>query len=80
MAAGIEPPRAARATGIVGTIKAMPVHATWSRRLPGVTVLAFADRSYHLMLGSGDKPPLAELGWAKWRPNYVRFPRFTKIG
>jgi hypothetical protein len=57
----------------------MTVHATWSRRLPGVTVLAFADHSYILMLGSRNKPPLAELGWTKSRPNFVRFPRFTKV-
>jgi hypothetical protein len=36
----------------------MTVHATWSRRFPFVTILAFADHSYLIDIGSDHKAPL----------------------
>jgi hypothetical protein len=55
------------------------VHATWSRSFPMVTVLAFGDRSYTVMFGSARKPPLVQIGWAGWRPNFISFPRWQRL-
>lgn len=56
----------------------MTVNASWSRDFGPVTILAFGDRSYTLMIGSGRKLPMIEIGWARWRPNFVRFPRLSR--
>ncbi len=43
-----------------------------------LTVLFFKDGSCTLMLGWGDGPPLVELGWRRWRPNFIGFPRWRR--
>lgn len=55
------------------------IHATWSRRLGPVTVLAFRDGRSIVSLGRRDRPALVELGWTRWRPNFVRFPRRRRL-
>jgi hypothetical protein len=54
------------------------VQATWNRRLRGVHILAFMDRSYFIEFGADHKPPWMTLGWSRWRPNGVRFPRRSR--
>jgi hypothetical protein len=56
----------------------MTVNATWSRNIGPVTILAFGDRSYTVMIGSSHKPPMIEVGWARWRPSALRFPRLSR--
>jgi hypothetical protein len=55
------------------------VHATWSRRFPLISVLAFADRSYTITIGSRRKPPLLQLGWYRWWPTSLGFPRWRRL-
>jgi hypothetical protein len=55
------------------------VHAAWSRSFPLITVLAFADRSYTMMLGGSQKPPFLELGWYRRRPTSLSFPRWRRL-
>jgi hypothetical protein len=52
----------------------MTVHTTWSKVLDPLTILAFGDHSYTVMFGSAHKPPLLEVGWTRWRPNFIAFP------
>jgi hypothetical protein len=54
------------------------VNATWSKALGPLTILAFGDHSYTLMLGSRRKPPLVVVGWASRRPNFIDVPRFRR--
>jgi hypothetical protein len=54
----------------------MTVHATWNRKLPGFDVLAFADHSYLINIGSDRKIPLITIGWYRWHPNSIEFPRW----
>jgi hypothetical protein len=56
------------------------VRATWSRRFLGVQILAFADHTYEIDFGSNKKPPLLVLGWCRWYPCTLDFPRFQKLG
>jgi hypothetical protein len=56
----------------------MSVNATWSRNVGPVTILAFGGQSYTVMIGSKHKPPMIEIGWARWRPNFVSFPRLSR--
>jgi hypothetical protein len=56
------------------------VLATWSRGFLGVQVLAFADHTYEIDIGSKGKPPLVSLGWCRWYPCTLDFPRFQKLG
>jgi hypothetical protein len=55
------------------------IHATWSRQVGPVTILAFGDRSYTLILRADHKPPLLEIGWSGWRPNFISFPRWRPL-
>jgi hypothetical protein len=57
----------------------MTVHATWNRRFWGIQILAFADRSYEIDIGSADKPPLVVIGWYRWWPEDIEFPRLRKL-
>jgi hypothetical protein len=54
----------------------MTVHATWNRKLPGFDVLGFADHSYLINIGSDRKIPLITIGWYRWHPNSIEFPRW----
>jgi hypothetical protein len=52
------------------------VHATWNRSFAGVTIYAFADHTYLMDIGFGDKIPLVSIGWVRWRPDEIGFPRW----
>jgi hypothetical protein len=52
------------------------VHATWNKRFPGFQILAFADRSYLIDIGSDRKPPLIVIGWYRWHPNSIELKRW----
>jgi hypothetical protein len=41
--------------------------------------LAFADRSYTMMIGNKQKPPLLEVGWYRWWPKSLGFPRWRRL-
>jgi hypothetical protein len=56
-----------------------PVRATWSRRFWGFHILAFADHTYQIDFGSDRKPPLITVGWWRWYPISLAFPRFRKL-
>jgi hypothetical protein len=56
-----------------------PVRATWNRRFWGFQILAFADHTFLIDLGSDRKPPLVTLGWCRWYPCSLKFPRFRKF-
>jgi hypothetical protein len=55
------------------------VHATWSKRFPGLQILAFADHTYLIDIGRDDKPPLVTIGWDRWWPDSIRFPRWRRL-
>jgi hypothetical protein len=62
----------------LGIICRVTVNATWNRRFLGVQILAFADHSYIIDIGCDKKPSLVSLGWYRWRPNYIEFPRWQR--
>jgi hypothetical protein len=39
------------------------VHATWSRRIGPMMILAFRDHSYGIYFGTRNKPTLFEVQW-----------------
>jgi hypothetical protein len=55
------------------------VRATWNRRFWGFQILAFADHTYLIDFGSDKKPTLMTVGWCRWYPCLLRFPRFRKL-
>ena len=55
------------------------VRATWNRSVPGFQILAFADHSYLIDIGSDAKPPLITIGWYRWKPDSLAFPRWRKL-
>jgi len=44
----------------------------------GFQVLAFADHSYLIDVGSDHEPPLLTIGWVRRRPNSISFSRRRK--
>jgi len=56
-----------------------PIRATWNRRFRGLQILAFADHTYLLDFGSDKKPPFMTLGWSRWYPCSLDFPRLHKL-
>jgi hypothetical protein len=44
------------------------IRATWNRRFPGFTILAFGDHTYIVMIGPRNRPPWAEIGCARSWP------------
>jgi hypothetical protein len=55
------------------------VHATWNRRFWGFTILAFADHTYEIDIGSANKPPMISFGWCRWYPCAFEFPRLRRF-
>jgi hypothetical protein len=53
------------------------IQATWERRiLPGVSILAFLDHSYLIVLGlSSSKAPFMTIGWYRFHPDFLEFDR-----
>jgi hypothetical protein len=52
------------------------VEASWQRRFPSVTLLAFGDRSCLINVGfSEHKPPLITIGWYRWHPDFIEADR-----
>ena len=41
-------------------------------------ILAFADHTYLIDFGSDDKPPLMVIGWCRWYPPSIEFPRLHR--
>jgi hypothetical protein len=39
-------------------------------------LLAFADHSYEIDIGSDHKVPLITIGWYRWHPDSIEFPRW----
>jgi hypothetical protein len=56
------------------------VHAMWNRRFWGFQILAFADHTYPIDFGSDTKPPSMTVGWCRWYPCSLGFPRFRRLG
>jgi len=56
------------------------VRATWSRRFWGFQILSFADHTYLIDFGSDRKPVFMTVGWCRWYPCSLKFPRFQKPG
>ena len=54
------------------------VHATWNRRFPSFQILAFTDRSYIIDICSDHKVPLITIGWYRWHPDSIEFPRWDR--
>jgi hypothetical protein len=46
--------------------------------IPGLDILAFADRSYLLCIGLGDKPSLITVGWYRWYPDFIELDRMHR--
>jgi hypothetical protein len=57
-----------------------PVRAKWNRRFWGFDILAFADRTYLVQFGRDRKPPFLIVGWCRWYPCSVEFPRYRQPG
>lgn len=56
------------------------VRATWNRRFWGFQILAFGDHTYSIDFGSDRKPVFMSVGWRRWYPYRLEFPRFRKLG
>jgi hypothetical protein len=54
------------------------VHRNVVAALSADLCLAFADRSYTIMIGNKQKPPLLELGWYRWWPTSLSFARLSR--
>ena len=52
------------------------VYATWNKSFPGFDILAFADHSYLINIGSDHKVPLVCIGWYRWHPDSIEFERW----